>query len=97
MAVPVTFVVRYCRRGSAAWFHEQRHVQQEERFGLISLTAWLQHLLVVALFLVAWLQPVWVLWFALALLLNDFVLEWDAELYSFRKVGLRRWLNRSWL
>jgi hypothetical protein len=94
----VTIVIKNCVRGSAAWFHELRHKQQEERWGLVSLTGSLQHYLLVAAF-VCCLIAFWKLVFFLVfcLLINDYALEWDAELYSIRRVGLRVWLNRSWL
>lgn len=95
--LPVTLVVKNCRRGSAAWFHERRHVEQEERWGLVSLTGSLQHYLLLAAFVGCWLAR-WdvVFLLVLGLLLNDYLLEWDAELYSLRQVGLRRWVRRSW-
>ena len=94
----VTIIIKNCRRGGAAWFHEQRHKQQEERYGLISLCAWLHHWLVIAAFVGAWLER-WDVVFLLVtgLLLNDFILEWDAEWYSLQRVGLRRWFSRAWL
>ena len=94
----VMIIVKNCKRGTAAYYHEQRHKEQEERWGLISLSGSLQHYLLLAAFVGAWLQR-WgvVSLLLLGLLLNDFVLEWDAELYSLRRVGLRRWLLRSWL
>ena len=98
MVNPVTITVRNCRRGTAAWFHEQRHVEQERRFQLLSWTGWLQHWLVIGVFVAAWYQLYyWVFWLAFSLLLDDFLLEFDAELYSLRRVGWRRWWNRSWL
>lgn len=98
MASPVTIVIKNCRRGTAEWFHEDRHKQQEERWGLVSLTGALQHYLLLAAFvgcsLFRW-DVVSLLVFGL--LINDYALEWDAEVYSMKRVGLRRWLERSWL
>jgi len=97
---PYTVVVKImnCKRGTAAWFHESRHKIQEERWSLISLTSQLEHWLTLLIFLAALFQMYdYVYWLALGLLINDYCLEIDAEIYAFYKVGWKEYWNRSWV
>ena len=94
---PFIMVIRNAKRGSGSWFHEKRHEWQEERFGLLSLTANLHHYLVILCLVTALYFKEFAVQSIILLILNDWLLELDADYYALKKVGLRAWLNRDWV
>ena len=77
-----------CKRGSFAWFHEQRHTQQEKSWQLLSKWCVFDELFkMLAVVSVVFQQWLLVSIFVVGLFAFDFSLEFDADWYALRKTG----------
>lgn len=88
MKLPYTMLIKNCEKGSFAWFHEKRHVFQEEAWGALSKHCVFDELFKVLAVLGVLVQAWFVVsGFVIALFLFHFALEFDADVFALRETG----------
>jgi len=83
-----TIVIKNCKKGTGAWFHEKRHEWQERKYGLISFFGFTDYLTLTLLGVSLYWQAYFYSTVIFSLyVLPIFLLELDAEYYAVRKKG----------
>jgi len=92
-------VIHDAKEGSPAWFHEERHGYQQQRFKAIVLFSLWSNFALCSCFFLSLLTKYFgyaysgMIFYILSLwLLLDAMIEFDAHFYAIRKTSFKQWL-----